>query len=35
VDSMTATLEVMDVFTGRVQIFANNPNIRAGIGIPQ
>lgn len=35
VDSMTATLEVMDVFTGRVQVFANDPNIRAGVGVPQ
>jgi hypothetical protein len=35
VDSMTATMEVMDVFTGRVQVFGNNPNIRAGVGVPQ
>jgi hypothetical protein len=29
-----ATLEVMDVLTGRTQIFAD-PHIRAGLGIPQ
>ena len=35
VDQLSATLEVVDVLTGRVQVFANNPNIRAGIGVPQ
>ena len=35
VDQMFATLEVMDVLTGRVQVFANDPHIRFGVGIPQ
>lgn len=35
VAQMFATLEVMDVVTGRVQVFANTPNIRAGVGVPQ
>jgi len=35
VDSLTATLEVLDVLTGRVQTFAADPHIVMGIGIPQ
>jgi hypothetical protein len=35
VDRVFATLEVMDVLTGRVQVFANDPHIRFGLGIPQ
>ncbi len=33
-DQFFATLEVMDVLTGRTQILAD-PNIRAGLGVPQ
>ena len=35
VDSLTATLEVLDVLTGRVQTFAADPHIAMGLGIPQ
>ena len=34
-DRMTPTLEIMDVLTGRVQVFANDPHIRFGLGVPQ
>ena len=34
-DSLTATLEVLDVLTGRVQTFAADPHVVFGIGIPQ
>jgi hypothetical protein len=35
IDSLTATLEVLDVLTGRVQTFAADPHIAIGLGVPQ